>query len=322
MYADEIRHRLGLPLDAQPVLDRLQSVGPPPTPVVVPDEKEAAALLTRLQVSAEDIVEMVSARPDPSRDPELWWLLERCCHEMLLDMGGTGLIEGWPILPGTLGRYLYVWVFLTTIPVLQAFHASRDIPEDITWASMAELSGQMFYHRAIWGAGGVRSPNWITAHFRGVLYRIDRLVYERLRIWFDTDDGPRAGDHAIGVHIPRGKLTPESCDESLARARAFFAKHFPDEQPCRFATCVSWVLDPQLADYLAADANIMQFQRRFQLLPLGTTPVGDQSMVESVFAQQWTDPDALPQTTSLERAIAKHLRAGGHWYYRTGWFAL
>lgn len=322
MDAQQVRRRLGLPPDTQPVLDRLESVGPPPSPVVVPDPREA---LARMQISAVDIAEMLAARPDPERHPELWWLLERCCHELQLDMGGLGLIEGWPVLPsqwGDVGRYLYPWVFVATIPALQAFHASRGIPEDITWATMAEISGQMFYHRAIWGAGGLRSPNWVTGHFRGVLYRIGRLVYERQRIWFDTDDGPQTGVPALGVHIPTGKLTPESCDESLTKARTFFAKHFPDEQPCRYATCVSWVLDPQLQDYLDPDANIMKFQRRFQILPIGTTPVGDQSMVESVFARPWTNADDLPQTTTLERAIASHLRDGGHWYYRTGWFGL
>jgi hypothetical protein len=30
--------------------------------------------------------------------------------------------------------------------------------------------------------------------------------------------------------------------------------------------------------------------------------------------------DDLPQRTTLERAIVAHLRAGGHWRARTGWF--
>jgi hypothetical protein len=30
--------------------------------------------------------------------------------------------------------------------------------------------------------------------------------------------------------------------------------------------------------------------------------------------------DELPQQTTLQRAIVAHLRAGGHWHSRTGWF--
>ena len=32
------------------------------------------------------------------------------------------------------------------------------------------------------------------------------------------------------------------------------------------------------------------------------------------------DLEDLPQRTSLERAFVQHLRAGGTWYARTGWF--
>jgi len=31
------------------------------------------------------------------------------------------------------------------------------------------------------------------------------------------------------------------------------------------------------------------------------------------------DLDALPQRTSLQRALVAHLRSGGHWWTRVGW---
>ncbi|HVX44506.1 MAG TPA: hypothetical protein VHC49_11505, partial [Mycobacteriales bacterium] len=171
------------------------------------------------------------------------------------------------------------------------------------------------------GTGGLSAQEWLTAHFRGVLFRLGRLLYERQSIWFDAD-GPRRGEYSLGIHIPRGRLTPQSCDESFALARSFFARHFPEEQPCRYATCVSWVLDPQLASYLSPESNIIRFQRRFTILPLESERAGDRETVEAIFASPFRDIEQLPRTTSLERAVTTHLQNGGHWYFRTGWLRL
>ncbi len=290
--------------------------------VEVPDRSRASALLELLGVSQADAEEILAVRPDPYRSPRHWSLFQRRCQELRSDLGGFGTLDGWPDIPGPDGRYFYVWVFLSSVPALQEFHAARGIPPEIGWATMAELGTQLFYHRSIHGTGGLDAQRWLTAHFRGVLYRVGRLLYERQRSWFDAEGGPLVGEPAVGIHIPRGRLTPASCDESLTAAATFFARHFPEEQPCRYATCVSWVLDPQLADYLAADSNIVRFQRRFALVSEADVPVADRATVEAVFARRWRTAAELPRRTSLERALADHLEAGGHWHYRTGWLRL
>ena len=287
----------------------------------LPTGAEAADLLRRCGVAEIDVDGVLAS--SPARNPELMRLLVRCHDELVADMGGLGTLEGWPALPdslGAVGRYFYVWVLLSVIPQVREYHASRGIPEDATWDILGELGSQMANRRSVWGEGGLHTYHWMTVHFRGVLYRTGRLLFERLRIWFDADGehAPRKGDWALGVHIPRGRLTPEACADSFALAREFFARHYPDE-PYRYATCVSWVLDPQLEEYLPADSNIIRFGRRFQLLPIGSTPPDDRSTVESIFARRYVDLDRLPQTTRLERAVVTHLRAGQHWYYRTGW---
>lgn len=317
---DAVRNGLALSPDSDAVLARLERIGAPPQPVRVPAE-ELADLLTSLRVDPVDQVQITAERPDPERHPERWWLLERCCHELQLGLGGTGTVDGWPAPTAAMGRYFYVWVFLAHVPALRAHHSARGIPSDVTTATMAELATQLFYHRSITGAGGLSAHQWLTAHFRGVLFRVGRLLYERQRVWFDTDHGPRKGDLALGVHIPRGRLTPQSCDESFAAAQRFFATHFPDEHPLRWATCVSWVLDPQLRNSLGPDTNILRFQDRFTLLDEPDPADGDQPTVEAVFARS-PGTGSLPRTTSLERAIDDHLREGGHWHYRTGWLDL
>jgi hypothetical protein len=130
----------------------------------------------------------------------------------------------------------------------------------------------------------------------------------------------RRGDRALGIHIPgTGPLSPEACDDSIRRARAFFARHFPEEA-YHLATCGSWMLDPQLAEYLPETSNIIHFQRRFQIMPVSWD--GDPDMFRYVFGRPTIQLDGLPQDTALQRAIVQHLRVGRHWVGRSGWFRL
>lgn len=274
---------------------------------MIPTDDKAAALLRRFRVAEVDIDGVLTARPT---DLDLF---DRCRADLVADMGGTGFLDGWPEPPDP---YFYVWVLLSVVPELSTYHASRGIPEAATIDILAELGSQMANRRAIYGSGGLHTYHWMTAHFRGVLYRLGRLIFERGRIWFD---GPQNGERALGVHMPRGKLTPEACDESFAAAKEFFAEHYPDE-PYKFATCVSWVLDPQLEEYLSPESNIVRFARRFTRLPLGAEKPEDDETVKAIFARKRTAD--LPQNTTLERAVVQHLDAGRHWYYRTGWLTL
>ncbi|MGH3660079.1 MAG: acyltransferase domain-containing protein, partial [Micromonosporaceae bacterium] len=81
-----------------------------------------------------------------------------------------------------------------------------------------------------------------------------------------------------------------------------------------FFTCSSWLLDPQLAEYLPEHSRIIQFQRRFHLIPVHTEaelPAADGDVAEYVFGRTHHDLDAYLQVTTLHRAYVAHLRSGG-----------
>lgn len=297
----------------------------------LPSVDEAREILTELGVAEVDRDELLAVGP-PTTDPKLTELLRRCHRELVDGIGGLGAIRGWPKLAGNtpLERYFYVWVLLSAIPALREFHARHGICEDDTRLVLSELGEQLTNRRCTIGEGGLAAYEWMTVHFRGALYRVGRLLYERQRIWFDShvakDTSPNKGDWALGIHIPRGRLTPESVDASIAAAESFFARHFPDESYA-YATCVSWVLDESLADYLSAHSNIVRFQRRFHVEPSipnqGDESVDDAETVNAVFRRPWPgieQLDELPQASSLERGIVAHLKSGKHWHYRSGWF--
>lgn len=330
LAGDDVRRRLGLPDSAAIPFAELER-STPVRPASLPPDAEADALLARLGLAERDRAEMLQVRPDPHRDQDPWWLLERAVEQLRAGTGEVGMLR-WPSLPdehGALGRYFYAWVFLAALPDIRAHHAERGVSDELSWEILADLGLQMAVRRQIYGEGGLHTQAWMTLHFRGAIYSFGRLQFERARIWFDVDSRPGApmkDDLVLGVHIPEtGPMDPAACDESYARAATFYAETYPDEA-YRFATCGSWLLDGQLADYLPERSNIIRFQRRFELLP--GEHDGDDAVMEFVFRKvglDLTDPavlDGLPQNSTLQRALVDHVRAGKHWQVRTGWHPL
>jgi hypothetical protein len=106
----------------------------------------------------------------------------------------------------------------------------------------------------------------------------------------------------------------------LHRRQTSFHNIQPDGPP-RIATCTSWILDEQLAEYLPTDSNILSFQRRFTIVPGARD--NDEAVLHFVFgSERPKELNALPQRTTLERAVVEHLRRGRHWRMRTGWLQL
>jgi hypothetical protein len=289
----------------------------------LPERTYVPAIFERLAIGVEDQQEILAAWPSPDADPQMWDSLERAYVTLVKDLGGFEPLD----LPGPsvettpLGRYFFVYVCLAALADVRRLHARRGIPDDISWATLADLGRNLKRDRRLLGDGGLRTSRWLTLHFRGSIYELGRLQFNRMRIRAaHVADAFPDGAAALGVHIPEsGPLTPRACDESFASAQPFFARHFP-ETPTRLGICTSWLLDPQLADYLGPESNIMRFQRRFELVGEGFD--GDADVLRFVFHRIAPSIEELPQRTTLERAIVAHLRAGKHWRNRVGWLEL
>jgi len=289
----------------------------------LPDRTYLPAIFERLAIALEDQQEILAAWPSPDMDSEIWRSLERAYEALVNELGGFAPLElPRPAVESTpLGRNFFVYVYLAALADVRRFHVQRRVPDEISWATLADLGRNLNRDRLLLGDGGLRTSGWLTLHFRGSLYHLGRLQFNRMNVLAArVADAFREGDPALGIHIPEsGPLTPEACDASLAQAHPFFARHF-SETPTRLGICTSWLLDPQLADYLAPDSNIMRFQRRFKLVGDGYD--GDADVLRFVFHRIAPNIDELPQRTTLERAIVAHLRAGKRWQNRTGWLTL
>lgn len=330
--ADEVQRRLELPDKTAAWLRSITRPPDAPEPVL-PDDAEATELLNRLGVT--DPADTLAARPDRTADPELWWVLDRTYQQMVATMGDPAPrdgFHGWPSVSGDrnpAARHLYVWLFLAILPLVRRYHAEHDVPDDVSWESLRCLGLHLAAARRRSdqpGLDGVWSP---PLAFRGALYPLGRLTFERIEPAMDGADFPPLppGTCAIGTHIPDGSpLDPQACDESFARASQFLTRHFRD-RPAAFI-CHSWLLDPQVAEYLSAESNLVRFQRRFTLAPNEFDP-SDSAILGFVFERRNDGPDVpenvlaeLPQDTTLQRAYVAHLRSDRRWYARTGWAPL
>jgi hypothetical protein len=328
---EDIRELLRAGQNTRTWLEHLETIGEPNFEVRLPSAGELPPVLLDLAVPHEDIGALVALLPSLRQSQDLWWLLERCAHSLVRDMGTLERPPWFPELPESIGvmhRYFYVYVFLAVLPQVREYHRSRGIPEDVSRLSLADLGRHMAVYRRHFGCGGLDAPFWMMLHFRGTIYDLGRLQFERTRLGDRLGGaissaglpyGP--GDLALSVHIPQfwGPMTPEACDASFERAKTFFARHFPEEQ-YGIAVCHSWLLDDQLAEYLPETSNIVRFQRRFQLAY--RLDVDDQSIIRFVTGRINPKLEELPRRTVLERAIVDHLQAGRHWHGGAGWVKL
>ncbi|MEU4192704.1 acyltransferase domain-containing protein [Kribbella sp. NPDC026611] len=224
------------------------------------------------------------------------------------------------------GLFAWAWALLAGLPRLRDLHARRGVPDEVTRATVSMLGGVMGTHRQVTGRAGVGllelwSP---PLRMRGAEYEIGRLAFGRAHLGL----GDGVSGYVLMVHIPPGgSLDARAAEESIQVAATSFRQWYPEE-PISGFVCSSWLLDPQLAEYLGPESNIVRFQQRFDLLPLlppDDHSDGDRELMSLGLHLQ--EPDhplteddlaQIPQDTTLQRAFVAHLRGGRHWYQRTG----
>lgn len=139
---------------------------------------------------------------------------------------------------------------------------------------------------------------WTFRQLSMRIFRIGQLEFEMMREPF-----------AIAMHIPSdSKITSENVDASIAAARAFFAKYYPEYAQAPFG-CESWLLSPTLRGLLGPDSRIGAFSDRFMLIHVDPDP---KDVWEWLFrASEDTPVEELPETTSLQKKVKYYLLEGG-----------
>jgi hypothetical protein len=214
----------------------------------------------------------------------------------------------------------------TVVAYLPVVAFAEVLPATLAWAERLGVSPAMTASTLRFGDAGLSDElaGWLPRHLIGSILEIGRLQHERatpgLRTsaWFLAEGADWSpGELAVNLHIPEsGPLDPAAVRESLRAGRTVLRKRFPEHR-LRVRYCISWLLDPQLLEYLPESSNIAAFQRRFRIGPAKDDD-GDASVRKFVFGNAAEPVEALPQRSSLERAVVAHWRAGRRWRVHVG----
>lgn len=316
----------------RPWLDHVDRLGPTTVAWEIPGPTELGNRLAWCGVPDGVIPEIVALAPVIAADPDLQWLLDRSIQYLWSGMDRwewPPQIPAWPHLPHDLHRWFFAVVYGTFLPLTLDLHRRRGVSVEISQASMSDIGRHVRIHEARHGMPGLSDPDWLWLHARGMIYQLGRLQFERAKLGGTTSRALQAQgfdyqhrEPCLAVHIPSlmGPMPPDACDDAFALAREFFATRYPEET-YRVAVCRSWLLDRQLAAFLPETSNIVQFQHRFRMAYVADQPE-DHGTLEFVFRTPDKPLDTLPQRTTLERAVVRHLREGGHFYGAMGWIPL
>ncbi|MBQ7363072.1 MAG: hypothetical protein IJW48_01335 [Clostridia bacterium] len=126
----------------------------------------------------------------------------------------------------------------------------------------------------------------------------------------------KRGDTVLAIHITNSEpFNFELVQASFAAADEFFPQYYPDvEVKGYFAH--SWVLEKRLRDIMGRDTNITRLADMFVGIPTKGNQHGAYMYLFGV--EQGTPAEALPERSSMQRAVKKYLQDGNYFYDKAG----
>lgn len=207
--------------------------------------------------------------------------------------------------------------FLYFCEEMQAKYMQLGLPEEVLLATLEDLVIWTKIWSEIKNELYLGELYWLSDHLNANLFRLGRLQFCKNVAAHDLPAlGVVKGEPVVDMHIPAvGPLTPSAVEDSLLRAKAFYAEHFPD-YGFRFFTCSSWLLDPEFKRYLPENSNILAFGNRFTR---GHTRVSD-SVLHYVF--RWDASretlDRFPASSSFAKALKEAVARGDEFHATFG----
>lgn len=185
---------------------------------------------------------------------------------------------------------------------------SRNIPRDITVASLKDVNPWVINYKNTYGKPGFAEFGWMINSYRGERFKLGRLQFN----FGHVNEYIPEGDICLEVHIPQGEpLTKEACLQSFQMAKEFFKKFYPDKNP-KYFMCDSWLLSPDLINIADENSNIVQFMKLWTQFPFQ----GDNSAqaMERVFGFNFKREDLknAPENTRLQSNLKAYLLSGGN----------
>lgn len=214
-----------------------------------------------------------------------------------------------------------LYSLICLVPKLKEFYKLKGINDKVLFDTLNDLKYKHKECLSCDGVDGIRDGSfigWYEVIFKMKLFALGRFQYEivpfRLKEYQKDGNVVREGDKVLSIHIPSSgvPLTDEVRHESYALAKEFFNERF-NGKPIPFI-CWSWLMNPNHDNILDKNSNIVAFMHDFEIID--TEEYEDYNVLSPwIFGKQRVDFDTMPQNSSLQRNIKKHLVSGG----KLGW---
>lgn len=207
--------------------------------------------------------------------------------------------------------------FLYMCEAVEQRYARLGIGEDILLDTLQDIVRWTENWSLVKGCLCLYELPWLERIMGVRLFKVGRLQFYMAPARESVPShGICKGDNVVELHIPRGeKLSPEAVTASMERGKVFLQTYFPDFTYDYF-TCISWLLDETLQQYLPEDSNIIRFGNLFDRV------FSQESDILIRFLFRWdTTVETLPQMickTKLHEAIQKAVLDGVKFHVTAG----
>lgn len=205
--------------------------------------------------------------------------------------------------------YLYM---ISLVPHLKELYEQKGIAYEILYDSVCDLKWKIFECKELYKFWGTFVGWWTIGFFKLKRFAFGRLQFNLRTFSRDFEHNGtvyKEGDIYLDVHIPSsGPLKYDECISSYKRAAEFFKDYFVDK-PIIFG-CRSWILSSNNYKILPETSNVLSFMKDYTILE--EKKDDNNSNLWRIFGtfSLPSNPENLPQDTSLRRAFVKWLNNG------------
>lgn len=280
-------------------------------------------ICTELDFPNDAVVEMLAAWKAVETEPEalkIWqkWLIEYekagyGSEKTAVPMDFKAALADIDIAAEKAGIHKYtaeLLFFLCLTGQLKLFYGEQNIDLKIWHDSCMDLHWKLMECHKVYGIWGSFVAWWFSGFFELKLFALGRLQFELIDFPAEYErvrgSRPEGMTKAINVHIPScGKLDMEECHASYRNAAKFFADAFPGDKVA--FVCDSWLLFPPHKEMLGPESGIVKFMAEYDIYLRNDS---DDDLWRVFNCMDLSNPDALPEDTSLQRAYRNWILAG------------
>lgn len=201
-------------------------------------------------------------------------------------------------------------LLLMAIEPLKKKYQDSNLPEQLMWDSMVDLTCKLWECWNVRGIWGTFVPSWFKGFYVLDLVKLGRLEYERKVFNREPYHGFQPGDVVVNCHIPSaGPLTTEEVMQSLRYAWEFYKDTHKDG--IMLLMCDSWLMYPAYHDHVfPKGSNLQKFQELF------TVVFADYQRNKGdfwrIFNVDYSPEvlDSVPTDTTLRRNMLDFIKSG------------